>query len=148
MLSVCSKPPSGLELAARDDVAQVKLRAKRNAFELHLAELLFRLTEPVERFGVLRAEHFAVEFTGDKEGRAFGEADHFFVAVVGEELFETVFTRFVVETGRTARDKVRVRLERAETEGVEGRGFGDRHVVRRAQRRAGDVAAGGTGGRR
>ena len=121
----------------------VELRAEGDAFELHLAELLFGLTEPVERFGVLRTENFAVEFARDKESRAFGKADHFFVAVVGEELFEAVFTRFVVETGRAARDEVRVRLERAETEGVEGRRFGDRHVVRRAKRRAGDVAARG-----
>ena len=38
---------------------------------------------------------------------------------------------------------MRIRLERDEAEGVEGRRLRDRHVVRRAKRRACDVAAGG-----
>ena len=127
------------ELAARDDLAKVELRAERDALEPH-AHL--GLAEPVKGFGVLRTDDFAVMFAGHEESGAFGQTDDFLVLVVPQELFKTVFARFVVEAGRArSGDEVRVRLERDEPEGVEGRRFGDRHVVRRAQRRAGDVAA-------
>ena len=52
------------ELAARDDLAKVELRAERDALEPH-AHL--GLAEPVKDFGVLRTDDFAVMFAGHEE---------------------------------------------------------------------------------